>query len=92
MFAVYLPVYHLRKQLVFLLISYLNIILVLKNTKAELKQLFAYATSSPLFSFQGIFYDWIDGVAMGFSLGHVLANFVWVTINLCGCIDFENVK
>ena len=46
----------------------------LNITKAELKKLFEFATSGTYFLFQGTFYDQIEGVAMGFPLGPVLAN------------------
>ena len=44
------------------------------NTKAELKKLFEFVTSSTYFLFQDIFHDQIDGFAMGSALGPVLAN------------------
>ena len=43
-------------------------------TKNEFKKLFDFATSSTHFLFDGIFYDQIDGVAMGSPLDPVLAN------------------
>ena len=43
-------------------------------TKNEFKKLFDFATSSSHFLFDGIFYDQIDGVAMGSPLDPVLAN------------------
>ena len=46
-----------------------------KATKCELKQLFNFATSGTHFTFNGSFYDQIDGVSMGSPLGPVLANF-----------------
>ena len=45
-----------------------------KATKCELKQLFNFATSGTHFTFNGSFYDQIDGVSMGSPLGPVLAN------------------
>ena len=46
----------------------------LKVTKRELKQIFNLATSGTHFIFNGSFYDQVDGVSIGFSLGPVLAN------------------
>ena len=46
----------------------------LKVTKRELKQLFNFATSGTHFIFNGSFYDQVDGISIGFSLGPVLAN------------------
>ena len=46
----------------------------LNITKAELKKLFEFATSSTCFLFQGTFYNQIDGVPMGSPLGPGLAN------------------
>ena len=45
-----------------------------KITKNELKTFFDFAASGTHFLFDGIFYDQIDGVAMGSRLGPVLAN------------------
>ena len=42
--------------------------------RRELKQLFGFATSGTHFIFNSSFYDQVDGVSMGFSLGPVLAN------------------
>ena len=46
----------------------------LKITKAELKKLFEFATSSVHFLFQGTFCDQIDSAAMSSSLCSVRAN------------------
>ena len=46
----------------------------IKISRAELKELFQFATSQSHFLFDGNFYDQIDGVAMGSPLGPVLAN------------------
>ena len=43
-------------------------------TKAELKKLFEFATSSTYFLFQGTFYNQTDGVAIGSLLGPLLPN------------------
>ena len=40
----------------------------------DLKTLFPFATAQTHFSFKGVFYDQIDGVAMGSPLAPVLAN------------------
>ena len=45
-----------------------------KITKNELKNLFDFAKSGTHFLFDSSFYDQIDGVAMGYPLGPVLAN------------------
>ena len=45
-----------------------------KITKTELKNIFDFATSNIHFLFDGSFYDQIDAVTMGSSLGPVLAN------------------
>ena len=45
-----------------------------KISKADLEKLFQFATSGTHFTFEGKFYDQIDGVAMGSPLGPVLAN------------------
>ena len=46
----------------------------MKISKAEMKELFHFATSQSHFLFDGNFYDQVDGVAMGSPLGPVLAN------------------
>ena len=46
----------------------------LKLRKSNLKQLFLFATAQIHISFNGNFYDQIDGVAMGSPLATVLAN------------------
>ena len=46
----------------------------LNIAKAELKKLFEFSTSGTYFLFQGTIYDQIDSVAMGSTLGPVLAN------------------
>ena len=46
----------------------------LKVTKRELTQLSNFATSGTHFSFNGNFYDQVDGVSVGSPLGPVLAN------------------
>ena len=45
-----------------------------KITKNELKNLFDFAKSGPHFLFDSSFFDQINGVAMGYPLGPVLAN------------------
>ena len=56
----------------------------LNITKAELKKPFEFATSVTYFLFQGIFYDQIDGFAIGFPLGPVLANLFMGYYESCG--------
>ena len=46
----------------------------LKINAADLRRLFAFATAETGFLFAGVFYDQIDGVAMGSPLAPVLAN------------------
>ena len=46
----------------------------LKLSPTELKTLFHFATAETHFLFKGIFYDQVDGVAMGSPLAPVLAN------------------
>ena len=46
----------------------------IKITKKDLKKLFEFATSGTHIHFDGNYYDQIDGLAMGSSLGPVLAN------------------
>ena len=46
----------------------------IKINAKELQTLFEFATSLSHFSFNGIIYDQVDGVAMGSPLGPVLAN------------------
>ena len=46
----------------------------IKFTKRELRKLFRIATSETHFTFNGSIFDQIDGVAMGFPLGPVLAD------------------
>ena len=46
----------------------------LNITKKELKKLFLFATSQTHFIFNSMFYNQIDGVAMGSPLAPVLAN------------------
>ena len=45
-----------------------------KLPKRDLKTLFLDATSKTHFMFDGVFYDQVDGVAMGSPLGPTLAN------------------
>ena len=46
----------------------------LKLNQSCLKKLFMFATAETHFSFNGVFYDQTDGIAMGSSLAPVLAN------------------
>ena len=46
----------------------------LKISPTDLKTLFSFATAETHFLFKGVFYDQIDGVAMGSPLAPVLAN------------------
>ena len=55
----------------------------LNITKAELKQLFEFATSGTYFFYQGTFYDQMDGVVMGSLNGPVLSNFFMGYYELC---------
>ena len=48
--------------------------LKMSNSKAQLRKLFHFATAQTHFLFHSEYYDEIDGVAMGSSLGPVLAN------------------
>jgi len=43
--------------------------------KIQLKELFNFTTSHTYFSFNGCFFDRIDGVVMGSPLAPILANF-----------------
>ena len=43
-------------------------------SKANLRELFTFATSQTQFLFNGLFYDQCDGVAMGSPLAPILAN------------------
>ena len=52
----------------------------IKISNNELRGLFRFATSQSHFLFDGNFYDQIDGVAMGSSLGPVLAN-LFMSVN-----------
>ena len=52
----------------------------IKISKDDLRGLFRFATSQSHFLFDGNFYDQIDGVAMGSSLGPVLAN-LFMSVN-----------
>ena len=55
-----------------------------KITKNELKKLFEFTTSGIHFLFDGSFYDQIDVVAMGSSLGPVLTNlFTFSLVIIC---------
>ena len=45
-----------------------------KLTRDSLKYLFLFAMAQTHFSFRGIYYDHVDGVAMGSPLAPVLAN------------------
>ena len=45
-----------------------------KMSRLQLKKLFLFATSQTHFLFDGTYYDQVDGVAMGSSLGPVLEN------------------
>ena len=47
---------------------------LIKISPTDLKTLFSFATAENHFLFKGVFYDQIDGVAMGSPLVAVLAN------------------
>ena len=49
----------------------------LKRSTTDLKTLFFFATAETHFLFKGVFYDKIDGVAMGSPLAPVLATSLW---------------